>query len=215
MYESYQTEKLQLLSMKKPDPFSYEVVLLIKKGSYSKQHITVNYTTKKQQDNSYWKLNSRHHVSNFFYSLFRDELYQLLDLIEEEVILKKEHSTPFPVISAFKLASSPFNTKEWNLVAFNIEGSKRLFRTNLSLSYNRWKMDSLEVYAKESNDWRNVVSLPSLLFYDGILDRLSDLISHTPSLRIRLLGTNPTKSFSGELYEEFKQKRMEQHELSR
>lgn len=215
MYESFQTEKLQLLSMKKPDPFSYEVILLIKKGSYSKQHITVNYTTKKQQENSYWQLNLRHHVSNFYYSLFRDELYQLLNQIEEEIILKKEYSTPFPVISDFKLANPPFDTKEWNLVAFRIEGSKRLFRANLSVSYNRWSMDSLQVYVKESNEWRNIVSFPSLLFYDGILDQISNIISHSPSLRIRLLGTNPTKSFSGELYEEIKQKRMEQHELSR
>lgn len=207
MYESYQTEKLQLLSMKKTDPFSYEVVLFIKKGSYSKQHITVNYTTKKQPKNSYWKLNLKNHVSKFYHSLFRDELYQLLNQIEEEIILKKEYSTPFPVISDFKLVNHSFNTKDWNLVVFRVEGSKRLFRTSITLHQNRWIMDSLEIYVKESNDWRNVVSLPSLLFYDGILDQLSNLISNFPSLRIRLLGTYPSKRFSGELYEEIKQKK--------
>jgi hypothetical protein len=215
MHESYQTEKFQLFSIKQSDPFSYEVLLLITKGSYSKQHIGIQYKTTKQHDNRYWKINLNDHVSKFYYSLFHNELYQFLDEIEEKIILVKELSTSFPVILTFHLVEPPFNPKEWNLIEFTIEGSTRPFRANIGLFYNRWKMNSLEAYVKESDDWRSFISFPSLLFYDALLDQLSDLVANFPSLRIRLLGTPPSKDFSGELYEEFKQKRMKLHELSR
>jgi len=206
MYQGYETDLFQLISLKMEDINQYRAEFQLKERT---EIISAIFDPEYDVEDL-WSLNSRN-CELFTYPELHHLLNPLLSKIEDEIILKNEKETPVPIVYNISFSSTSTLKKDFIYTSyFYIEENKRKFSLSFlySSSINAWRYFILEEETEEK-DCYQTLRLPITLTYsdfvfDQVMDQFISLLKENPSIRIQatLIGNN--RKYDCSLYKEIK-----------
>lgn len=206
MYEGYETDLFQLISLEMEYMGNYRAEFQLKERT----EIIPALFNPENKTNDLWTLDSRR-CELFTDSELHELLSPLLFKIENEIILKNEKETPVPIVYNISFSSTSTLKKDFIYTSyFCIQNDKRKF--SLSFLYssdsNAWRYFTLEEKTEEKDRYQTLrpritLTYPDFVF-DQVMDQFISLLKEHPSTRIQatLIGNN--RIFDCSLYEEIK-----------